>query len=269
MKKIFTVLVFAVMLSSCSDYQKALKGDDIAKKYQVAEEQYEKGNYQKAIRLFDEIASIYRGKPQAQKLFYMYAHSLYKTGEYYSASYQFESFATQYPDSEKFEEASFLGAESFAKLSPRYSLDQEYTNTGIEKLQKFINNYPQSQYLPQANAALKVLTDKLEKKAYEIALNYQKTADAFRDYNAAMKMYDNFLIEFPGSQFKEEILFNKLVSSYNLSVNSVEDKKFERLNNAKSAYVILTKFKEDTKYKSKADEMLAKIETELQQYTNK
>ncbi len=269
MKKIFIILIITLILSSCSEYQKALKGDDIAKKYAVAEKQYEKGNYDKAIRLFEDIATTYRGKPQAEKMFYMYSQALYKTKQYYSASYQFESFAAQYPGSEKNQEAAFLGAESYAKLSPRYSLDQEYTYTGIEKLQKFINNYPNSEYLPQANAALKILTNKLEKKAFEIALNYQKTAEAFRDYNAAIKVFDNFLIDFPGTQYKEKALFYKYESAYKLAINSVEEKKFERLNAAKSAYLGLMKFKNESEFKEKADKMLERIDKDLQQYTNK
>jgi outer membrane protein assembly factor BamD len=41
----------------------------------------------------------------------------------------------------------------------------------------------------------------------------------------------------------------------------------ERLLNAKTAYAVLMKFNEQTKYKAQADEMLAKIDTQLQQYT--
>ena len=41
----------------------------------------------------------------------------------------------------------------------------------------------------------------------------------------------------------------------------------ERLNVAKLAYANLIKFKADTKYKQKADEMLARIEKDLQKFT--
>jgi outer membrane protein assembly factor BamD len=52
-----------------------------------------------------------------------------------------------------------------------------------------------------------------------------------------------------------------------LAINSVPQKKEERLNNAKAAYQSLIKFKADSKYKSKADQMLTRIETDLQQYS--
>ena len=41
----------------------------------------------------------------------------------------------------------------------------------------------------------------------------------------------------------------------------------ERLENAKNAYASLMKFNGDTKFKSKADEMLTRIENDLKQYS--
>ena len=43
----------------------------------------------------------------------------------------------------------------------------------------------------------------------------------------------------------------------------------ERLNVAKVAYANLIKFKSDTKYRQKADEMLVRIEKDLQNLLNK
>ncbi|MCB0443526.1 MAG: outer membrane protein assembly factor BamD, partial [Flavobacterium sp.] len=167
MNKLYFVFLLAVVLSSCSPYQKALKSEDIGMKYAAAEEKYNKEKYKKAIRLFEQIAQSYRGKPQAEKMFYMYAQSLYKTEQFYTAGYQFESFASGYPKSEKVEEAAFLGAYCYSKLSPRYSLDQIDTDKAIEKMQAFIDVYPDSQYITQANVVVKDLREKLEFKAFE------------------------------------------------------------------------------------------------------
>ena len=165
MKKFLSVLLIAVLFCSCSQYQKALKSDDVTLKYDQAVKQYEKGKYSKAIRLFEMIAPSFRGKPQAEKMFYLFAQSYYKTKQYYLAGYQFESFVSGYPKSEKIEEASFLGAKSYSKLSPVYSLDQGDTNKAITKLQDFIDTYPNSPYTAEANTTLKTLTDKIEKKS--------------------------------------------------------------------------------------------------------
>lgn len=265
MKKILSIFLLILIFSSCSEYQKALKTDEIGVKYNVAEKQYDKGKYDKAIRLFEQIAPSYRGRPQAEKMFYMYSQSFYKTEQYYSAAYQFESFVTSYPKSEKVEEASFLSALSYSKLSPRYSLDQIDTYTAIDKLQAFINNYPTSTYLPQANEIVKDLREKLEKKAFEIAKQY----NTISDHKAAIVVIDNFITDFPGTKYKGEALFYKFDSAYQLAINSIESKKAERIANAKTAYLNLLKANPSSEWKQKADEMFAKIETDLKQISNK
>lgn len=249
-------------MSSCSEYQKALKSEDPGVKFESAVKQYDKGKYNKAIRLFEAIAPAFRGKPQAEKMFYLFSQSYYKTEQYYLAGYQFESFVSSYPKSEKIEEASYLGAVSYSKLSPVYSLDQADTNKAISKLQSFIDTYPNSTYIPEANAVLKTLTDKLEKKAFEIAKQY----NTISDYKSAIVSLDNFISDYPGTIFREEALFYKFDSAYQLAINSVPAKMEERLKNAKIAYAGLMKIEVSTARKQQADDMLAKIEKDLQQY---
>ncbi len=264
MKKILSILLFTLILSSCSEFQKALKTEEIGVKYDVASKMYDQGKYTKAIRLFEQIAPSYRGRPQAEKMFYMYAQSYFKTEQYYSAAYQFESFVSSYPKSEKIEEASYLGAISYSKLSPKYSLDQIDTYKAVDKLQTFINNYPTSQYLAEANVIVKDLREKIEKKSFETAKQY----NTISEHKAALVVLDNFIADFPGTKYKGEALFYKLDSAYNLAINSIESRKAERLANAKTAYLNLMKFNQGSGFKEKADAMLARIETDLKQISN-
>ena len=263
MKKFLAIVALVVFFSSCNEYQKAIKSEDVAVKFTVATKLYEAGKYAKAIRLFEQIAPAYKGKPQAEKMFYMYSQSLYKTDQFYLAGYQFESFASSYPKSDKIEEASFLGAKCFTKLSPVYSLDQVDTYKAIDKLQSFIDTYSESPYLAEANTMVKILREKLEKKSFENAKQY----NTISDYKSALTALDNFIINFPGTVYKEKALYYKLDSSYNLAINSIPSKVEERLNVAKVAYSSLIKFNANTEYKAKADEMLARIENDLKQYS--
>src|SRR6478736_1219751 len=198
MKKIISVLLVTLFFCSCSEYQAALKNEDPAVKYDLATKLYDAGKYSKASRLFEQLAPSYRGKPQAEKLFYMFSQAYYKTKQYYLAGYQFEAFVSGYPRSEKVQEAAFLGAYSYSKLAPVYSLDQADTVKALEKLQAFIDNYPNSEYIPQANEAVKVLNGKLEKKAYENAKGY----NTISDYKSALVAFDNFIADFPGTSLK-------------------------------------------------------------------
>ncbi len=263
MNKIFSILFLFVIATSCSEYQKAFKSEDVALKYAVAEKMYDSKKYAKAIRLFEQIGPHYKGKPQAEKLFYMFAQSYYNTKQYYLSGYQFESFVASYPKSEKLEEAAYLGADSYSRLSVAYTLDQGDTYKAIDKMQNFIDRYPNSEYLPLANAKIKELREKLEKKAFEIAKQY----NTISDYKASMVAMDNFLIDYPGSYLKEDALYWKFDSAYKLAINSIPSKMEDRLHSAKEVYEKFEKQFPDTKYKTQASEMLARINKDLQQFS--
>lgn len=265
-KKIVSLFLLVLLLASCGEYQKALKTEDVAVKFEMATRLYDEGRYNDAIRLIEQIAPAYRGKPQAEKLFYMFSQSYYKTKQYYLASYQFESFVSGYPKSEKVVEAAFLAAKSYGMTSNStspYSLDQADTYKAIEKLQVFIDYYPNSEYAPEANKMLKELNEKIEKKVYENAKGYH----TIMDYKPAMVALDNFIADYPGTAYKEDALFYKYDSAYQLATNSISTKMEERLNVAKTAYNSLIKFKPDTKHKKISDEMMVRIETELKNFT--
>jgi outer membrane protein assembly factor BamD len=263
MNKILIVLLALTTLTSCSEYQKALKSEDPAVKAEVAKKLYDDGKYTKAIRLYEQVAPSYKGKPQGEQVFYYFSKSYYATKQYYLAGYQLENYAATYPKSEKREEAAFLGAECYYRLSPIYSLDQIDTQKALSKLQKFIDTYPNSEYLPKANEYVKELREKEEKKVFEVAKQY----NLISDYKAAIKAFDNFIADYPGTPFKEQALFYRFDAAYKLAINSVPNKKQERLNFALNAYSSLLKFKSDTEFKEKADKMFATIETELQQFS--
>jgi outer membrane protein assembly factor BamD len=263
MNKILYIFLLAIVFSSCGEYQDALKSTDINLKLEVAINEYNLGNYSRAIRLFEEIAPSYRGKPQAETLFYMFSQAYYKSEQYYLAAYQFESFASSYPKSEKVEEAYFLSAKCYSMLSPMYNLDQIDTNKAIVKLQEFIDIYPLSIYFPEANQILKALTDKLEKKVFESAKLY----NTISDHKAAIVALDNFISDYPGTPYKGDALFYKFDSTYNIAINSVYGKMEERLNNAKNAYGYYIKASKDEAQRKKADMMLSVIEQDLQKFS--
>lgn len=261
-KRFTLIFMFIFVLASCSEYQKAVKSKDNDTKFKVGTQYYEKGKYSKTILLFESMGGAYRSHPDGEKMYYMFADSYYKKKQYLLAAYQYETFVNTFTKSEKLEECAYLAAKCYTFLSAKYSLDQKDTYKAIDKLQNFINDYPKSVHLAEANRVMKELTTKLEKKSFEIAKQYNTT----ENHKAAIKALDIFMSENPGTIFREESLFLKLDSGYKLAINSIEEKKLERLQNAKSYYNSLVKFNKETKYKEQADKMLAVIETEIKQF---
>lgn len=265
MKRGLYILFTAIVLVSCSDYQKTLRSDDVAEKFKMGTELYEAGKWSKAHRLLNQILPQYRGKPQAEKLTFMHAMSSYQMRDYYIASYHFDKFTDIYPQSEKAEEAAFLAAKGYYYNSPVYSKEQKETIEAIEKLQLFVNAYPNSQYLSEANKLVKELDFKLEKKAFEIAKQY----DLIRDYKASIKSFNNFLLEFPGTSLRNEAMFYRFDAAYNLAILSIDELKEERLNNAIGYYNSFKKAYPNSEFLEDATRMKEELEQELNTFTTK
>ena len=251
-----------ILLVSCSDFQKLLNSDDISKKYKQAEMYYNNGVYRKANRLFEQILPKYRGRPQAQRIIFFFADSYFQTKSYSLAAYQYENFIKSYPKSERVQEATFKAAKSYYFMSPTYSLDQKDTYEAIEKLQVFINLYPESEFSSEANQMIAELQEKLEKKDFEIAKQYY----TIRDYRAAIKANDNFIAGFPGTKFREESLYIKFLSLYEIAVNSILLKKQERFKELKQQYVIILRYYPETLFLEDLDKKMEKVNSELKQF---
>jgi outer membrane protein assembly factor BamD len=259
--------LLVLTLFSCSEYQKALKSDKAAEKYKVADAMYTDGRYTKANRLFEQIVPVYRGKPQAEKLMFTYSKSLYNIEDYYLSSYHFDKFVSTYSKSTMLEEAMFLGAKSYYELSPIYSKFQTDTYTAIDKLQLFINQYPDSEHLVESNKMMRELEGKLEQKAFEIALQYNYTAYfSSEDYEAAIKSFENFIVDFPGTKYREDALFYKLDSAFKLAKDSIERKKKQRLEKAEEFYNNLISAYPDTKFKDEVELINLALKEEINNY---
>ncbi len=270
MRKGLLLLGAVLLLVSCSEYQKVLKSGQPGEKYTLAEKFYNeakeensKSKYRKALRLFEQIVPQYRGKPQGEKVSYLFADTYYQLGDDYLAGYQFERFTQTYPQSEKVEEAAFKSAKSYYKLSPRSSLDQTETIKAIAELQKYIDRYPNGTYLEEANKMAQDLRVKLEKKAYDIAKQYHHT----ENYKAAITSFNNFLSEYPGSPFREAAFYYRFDSAYQLAINSYQYLMQERLNTAKDFYKNYLKYyPEGSEYYNQIQTSNNDLEARLQNF---
>lgn len=260
----FSTLFFFTLITSCNEYQKVLNNDDTNIKYKAAEEYYNSGEYRRANRLLEQLVPAYRGKPQAERLVYFFADSYFQTKNYYLASYQFESFIKSFPKSQKLEEASFFAAKSHYMMSPVYSLDQDETNTAIEKLQIFMNNYPKSKFVDECNQLISELQNKIEKKEFEVAKQYY----TIYDYRAAIKSLDNFVGEFVGSKYREEALYYKFLASYEIAMNSVEAKKYRRLLDLKQLHDNITRYYPETLFEEDLSKKIKTVEKEINTFVN-
>lgn len=268
MRAFLSILTIIILFSSCSEYQKVLKNEEVKPKYDLAQKFYDEGDFKRANRLYEQIVPKYVGKPQGERVMFFFANTYFQLEDYYLSGYQFERFIKSYPKSDKIQEATFLGAKSYYELSPRYSLDQTDTDKALTKLQSFINTYPDSEYFEESNTMAKELTSKKEKKQIEIAKQFNKLGQFnYPILVSAITAFDNFISDNPGSIYREEALYYRIESATSLALNSTENRKKERLEEALDSYNTLLRYYPETEYKKKADDLAKKVQGELAQYS--
>ena len=135
-----------------------------------------------------------------------------------------------------------MEAKSYFMLSPIYTLDQDDTFTGIDKLQVFINRFPNSEYLTEALELMEQLQNKIEKKEFEISKQYY----TIRDYSSAIKSIDNFIADNPGTIFREEALYFRWLSQYEIAINSIESRINDRITELERSLENFLRYYPDT-----------------------
>ncbi|HUM89411.1 MAG TPA: outer membrane protein assembly factor BamD [Prolixibacteraceae bacterium] len=230
--KWFFLLAFSSLLFSCGEFNTVLKSTDYEYKYKKGIEYYEAGDYNHAITLFEDLVYAFRGTSKGDDLYYYYASSCFKAGDYTLAGYYYKSIYEQYPRSEFAEEAQFMVGMCFYKDSPNPRLDQEISQKAIDAFQLFINLYPYSNKVEEANMLIDELNEKVVYKSYLSAKLYYD----MEYYKSAVIALNNSLNDYPSTKYREELKFLLFKSKYLLAVNSVEEKKRERTIDARDEY---------------------------------
>lgn len=226
-------MIALLVLGSCSNFQKVLKNPSVEERYKAAILFYQEEDYAHAGIVFEDLIPDVIGKPEAERVQYYYAYCHYYQKQYDLAVYYFKTFHDTYQRSPFAIESLFMSAYSSVKATPVYNLDQSNTNSSINALQDFINRYPDSQYVSKAEDAIRELRRKLEIKSFEKAKLYQK----LRQYKAAVIAYDNFRKTYPDSDYKEEAVFNRMDSQYELAKLSIPSLKKERYEELLEMYL--------------------------------
>lgn len=253
MKNFIGFLLVIFLMSSCGEYQKLLKNGDPQTMFDKAVEYYNNGDYTRASNLFDAIRGTFKGTSKAQRVAYYRAFCSYNQKDYEVAGELFKQFVAMYPESSFVEECLYMIGYCNFLASPKARLDQSVTEKAIENFQLYLSRYPNSARKEQINEFMDEMRDKLSYKDYLSARNYYLR----EKYKAAVISLENCLKDYPGSKYREEIMYMLFNSKYEMAVNSIEDKQYERFNAAKEEYYYFLEEYPESRY---AKEMTRKYE---------
>ena len=146
-----------------------------------------------------------------QAQFYL-AECHFHMEEFITAAAEYEKVIRLYSRSEFLDDAQFKIGLAYYELSPQAALDQKYTWKAIEELQKFLEDYPESEHKEKATDLLLKIRTKLAKKEFNSADLYRKLGY----YESALIYFDEVLNRYYDTEYAEPALFFKALILYRL-----------------------------------------------------
>lgn len=245
MRYYIILIVTAVLLSSCGEFDKVLKGNDYEKKYQVALKLYHAKQYDKSGTLWANIGNIYRGTMREDTVQFYMAKCTYMHGEYAVSSSMFDEFRKANTKTPFLEEAEYLLAIGYYKMSPDVERDQSQTNKAIAALNEYMYRYPNSLKKKECQELVEELTRKLHEKDFLVAELYFKVGY----FKSAIVAFRNAVKSAPESEFREEIMYYIVKSSYLFAKGSIPSKQAERyLSTIDTYYNFISEYPESKKF---------------------
>ncbi|WP_297336835.1 outer membrane protein assembly factor BamD [Algoriphagus sp.] len=263
---ILSLLFISLLAASCGPFSKLEKSTNWEELYEGANDYYQKGEYNKAIILYDKVLPVIRGSEKAELADYNYANCHFKTKRYIEAAGYFNNFYRTYNRSPLAEEALFMNAYALYLDSPDYNLDQQSSQEAVAAIQQFVIQFPGSASYERAMEMLEDLESRFEEKAYQEATMYYRLKDGLfpGEYRkACIVNFQNFARDYPESKYNEELAYKLVEVSSTYAMNSVFNKKEERLNESLNFASDFFRKYPDSKYLSEVKKYEASSKEEL------
>jgi outer membrane protein assembly factor BamD len=254
------LLFGSLIFTACkSEFEKLRISNDTELVYKKSMKYYDNKDYYKAQVLFEQIIGRYRGKKEAEELYFRYAYTHYYLSNYILAASYFQNFANTYLTSPLREEAAYMSAYCNYLQSPDYKLDQTFTTKAIDELQTFLNSYPDSKRADKVNDLIDELRGKLENKAFHEATLYYD----LKQYQAAIVSLQNILKDYPDTKNIEQIRYLIVKANYELALRSIYAKKLNRFGQAQSAAELFKSKFPTSSYRKEVNSILKKVKDNI------
>lgn len=254
MRKFIFLIPLLMLFASCSEYAKVMKSRDVDYKFEYAKRAYEQKKYLQASTILNEIYTPLRGTPNGEEALFLLAMSYYNNADYTNSNVFFKTYYQRYPKGKYSELSNFYSGYGFYLDSPDPQLDQTYTVKAIEELQNFLEKFPKSEKVPEAQKAIFEMQDKLTLKELQNAQLYYNLGNFMgNNYESAVIVSQNALKDYPYSKYREDFEFLILKSKYQQAKHSVSEKMNERYGDVIDEYYSFINSYPDSKHKKEAE----------------
>lgn len=259
----------AMLATSCSSYNKVLKSMDYEYKYEAAKEYYVSGKYNRTAMLLEELIAILKGTDKGEESLYMLGMCYFNMHDYETASHYFTTYYKNYPRGIYTEEARFYTGKALYMAVPEPRLDQTSTINAIQELQLFLEYYPTSSRKQRIQEMLFDLQDNLAEKEYLSATlyynlgpytgNFGNNRNASNNYEACVITAQNALRDYPFCKQREDLSMLILRAKYQMALQSVDEKKHDRMRDALDEYYAFKNEYPESKYAKEAEKIHQRI----------
>jgi len=203
---IFSIVII-VYISGCTSADKSnINTEDPEKAFEIAMKSYNKKDYTQSVEDFSLIKIKFSGYKEIDKAQYYLGMSYFNRKEYILAAYEFENLLKNYAASEYQRDSRYMLAMCYYKTSPEYYLDQTYTKYAISEFQNYLILYPKDNRVPEVEAKIKELRNKLALKDFKSGELYVK----MDRYKASLVYFDKVLTEYFDTDYADDALYNKI-----------------------------------------------------------
>ena len=257
MYRYLLVLLAAIALTSCGEYQRVLKSNDADYRLDFAKRAFEEKKYTQAATALENVPAVFKGSEKAEDALYLLALSNYENKAYEPAGSYLNQYYTRFPKGKRTELSRFYAGYGYYLDSPDPQLDQTGTLKAIQELQSFLDYFPRSDKVSIAQNAIFELQDKLTLKELQNAqLYYNLGTYLGNNYESCIVTAHNAIKEYPYSKYKEDLEMLVLKAKYQEAVLSVEEKKADRFRDVIDEYYSFTNNYPDSKNLSEAENIL-------------
>ncbi|WP_289299633.1 outer membrane protein assembly factor BamD [Duncaniella muris] len=254
LRKYAVMLGAAMLLASCGEYQKVLKSHDADYRLDFAKRAFEQKKYTQAATVLEDIVTQFKGSEKAEDSLYLLALSNYENKDYETAGSFFKTYYTRFPKGKYTELARYYAGYGYYLDSPEPQLDQSGTINAIQELQAFLDYFPKSDKVANAQNAIFELQDKLTLKQLENAqLYYNLGTYMGNNYESAVIVARNAIKDYPYSKYKEDLELLILKARYQEARESIDEKKPDRFREVIDEYYSYINNYPDTPNREEAD----------------
>ena len=107
MRKLFSYLLLAVCLCSCTEYSRVLKSKDVDYKFDYAKRAYDQRKYLQAATVLNDIITPLRGSAKGEEALFLLGMSYYENKDYLNSAVFFKTYYNRYPKGKYAELARF------------------------------------------------------------------------------------------------------------------------------------------------------------------